>query len=249
MNLANHSGIIRPIYNETVSPVEFDILVIYPYFCIPVRVKIQTENYRLMNFSPKTYLIIPALLIAFTVGMFSCRSALQANRMKDCTFEFKSFSNVEVAGTNIDGVKKLSDLNMFDGAKIAAGFMSGKLPMEMTANVQIINKNKRTAAVNSLDWIILIEDTELSRGQLTDRIEVAAGSNAVIPINIKIDLSQALKSKDKGVLMNFAFNLSGKGGILPSNVTIKVKPSISVAGANVKVPGYIKVKKELSNNK
>ena len=49
--------------------------------------------------------------------------------------------------------------------------------------------------------------------------------------------------------MNFAFNLSGRGGILPSNITIKVKPSISIAGANVKVPGYITVKKEISNKK
>lgn len=193
--------------------------------------------------------LIAAAMALIIISAFSCRSILQANRMKDCEFEFKSFSDIEVAGTKIDGVSKLSDLNMFDAAKLAAGFMRGSLPTELVANVQITNPNKRTAAVNSLDWIVLVEENELTRGQMTERVEVAAGSTAVIPIKIKLDLGEALKSKDKASLMNFAFNLSGRGGMMPSNVTLKVKPSISIAGANIKVPGYITVKKEISNKK
>ena len=196
-----------------------------------------------------SFSLTAGVLALLVISAFSCRSILQANRMKDCEFEFRSFSNIEVAGTKIDGVSKLSDLNMFDAAKLAAGFMRGNLPMELVANVQITNPNKRTAAVNSLDWIVLVDDSELTRGQMLERVEVAAGSTAVIPIKVKLDLGEALKSKDKASLMNFAFNLSGRGGILPSNITIKVKPSISIAGANVKVPGYITVKKEISNKK
>lgn len=204
-----------------------------------------------MKIKKRIYSLIPALLIAVMIvaGVFSCKSVLQAKRMKDCRFDFQSFSNVRVAGINIDGVNKLLDLSLFEGAQIAAKFMSGDLPLDAVVNIAVSNPNKRMAAVNGLDWIVLVENTELARGKVTKRFEIAPGDKSMIPIDIKIDLSSALKSKDKGTLMNFAFGLSGKSNTLPSNVTIKVKPYLSIAGANVKVPGYITVKKNLTNNK
>lgn len=180
----------------------------------------------------------------------SCRSLLQANRLADCQYEFDSFSNVLVAGTSLDGVTKLSDLSFFDAGKITAGFLKGDLPMSLTANVAVINPNKRTAAVNSVEWIVLIDDKEIATGELTERFEVAPnGGKALMPLKMNIDLAEALKSKDKGNLMNFAFNLTGKGGILPSEVTIKVKPALKIGNKQVKIPGYITVKQKITNSK
>jgi hypothetical protein len=201
-----------------------------------------------MRYASPVRVLLFLLSFAVAAACSSCRSIFQAKRLASCAFEFHSFTDLIVAGTKLDGISKLSDLNMFDAGKLAAGFMRGELPMELTANIKIINPNNKTAALNSLDWILIVEGAELARGQINQRFEVApGGGQMLLPVKINANLAEALKGSDRGSLMNLLFNISGKGGIMPSDVSIRVKPSMSVAGVQVKMPGYVTVKKAISS--
>lgn len=183
------------------------------------------------------------LAVTFSI---SCKSLFQANRLADCAYNFHSFTDVYVADTKLDGVNQLSDLSLLDAGKMTAGFLSGNLPMSVTANISVTNPNKKAAAINAVDWILLVDGDQVADGKITERFEVAPnGGTAILPVAIKLDLSGALKSDDKGTLMKFAFNVSGNTGVLPSEVTIKIKPSIAIGKKTVKVPGYIPIKKKL----
>jgi len=189
------------------------------------------------------------LRLAFFVAFFvclaiSCKSLLQANRLADCIYDFDSFSDIYVADTKLDGVQQLSDLSLIDAGKMTAGFLTGDLPMRLTANISVTNPNKRPAAINSVDWILLVDGRQVATGMLEKRFEVGPnGNSAILPFEIELDLSEALKSDDKGRLMKFVFNLSGNNNVLPSDVTLKIKPSIAIGKKTVKVPGYIPIKK------
>ena len=61
-------------------------------------------------------------------------------------------------------LNQLSDLNMFDAAKIASAVGSQQFPLDFTLNIEAKNPNTSTAGMTKIDWILLIDDIEMTRG-------------------------------------------------------------------------------------
>jgi len=161
--------------------------------------------------------------------------------MADCDFEVKSVDNVVLSGLKMDNIKNLSDLNFVQAGTIMKDFLSGKMPVNFNANVYVNNPNKKTAAVNKLEWILLIDDKQITDGVITDRIEIPAKTKSLIPIKINIDLAKIFKGESRDKLLELGFNLKDIKSA-SSRLSLKIKPSISIAGKDMLIPGYITVK-------
>lgn len=185
-------------------------------------------------------------IMAMTFVLSSCSVLQQTSEIKNfakCDFRLESISNLRMAGVNIQNKTSMSDLSFVDIAKITAAVASNSLPVHFDLDVLARNPNSAMAAMNKLDWILLIDDIEMTRGVLMERIEIQPNSFTAFPVAMNFDLMKALSGKSGDALLNFIFNLTGSGG-KPTRVKLKAKPTIMVGSTALEYPGYITIKQD-----
>jgi hypothetical protein len=190
----------------------------------------------------------PVNIAAIIVIMLfsSCSVLQQTSEMKNfgkCEFRIESARNMKLAGVNIQDKKSLQDLTIMEMTKIGGVIAGGTLPLNFDLKIEVKNPNPVMAAMNKLDWILLIDDIEMTRGILNQRIEVPAGSLANFPVFINLDLMKSLNGKSGDALINFAMNLAGTGS-RPTRIKLKAKPTIMIGSTPVEYPGYITIRQE-----
>ncbi|MBC7920942.1 MAG: hypothetical protein H7Z75_07590 [Ferruginibacter sp.] len=192
------------------------------------------------------------LLCTVLATLGACGVARQLNELKNfarCDFRLKTMENTTLGGVDVQQVRSVSDLNLLQAGKIAAAYAGGSLPLDFILNVDVKNPNASPAAMNRMEWILLIDDVEITNGNLTDRIEIAPNSGiTTLPIRIRADLRKALTGKSSESTINFGLNLVGSGN-RPSRLTLKVKPSIMVGNTAINYPGYLSVGNEFGGAK
>lgn len=193
-----------------------------------------------------------ALFLLVVVGSNACGVFKQLNELKSfaqCDFRLKTVENTTLAGVNVQQVRSLSDLNFLQAGKLTAAYASGSLPLDLTLNIEVKNPNANPAAMNKLEWIMLIDDVEITTGTLNERTQIAPNNGVTaLPIHIRTDIRKALAGKSAESTINFGMNLAGQGN-RPSRITLKVKPSIMVGSTAVNYPGYISVTNEFGGPK
>ncbi|MBK9357570.1 MAG: LEA type 2 family protein [Bacteroidales bacterium] len=189
------------------------------------------------------------LMITLITGCEILDQARQVAMLSKCEFKLKTVDQLRLAGVNIQQVKKLTDLNMMDAAKITAAAVSGgSLPLNFTLNVEARNPNTATAGLTKLDWILYIDDIQMVSGVNEQRVQIPGnGGTGIIPLSIGIDLKQALKGKSGDAIANFGLNLAGAGN-KPTRITLKAKPTIMVGTQAIAYPGYLTIQNEFTSN-
>ena len=192
------------------------------------------------------------LSISFIIlaSLTSCDVLQQVSKMSNlakCEFRLESVQHLRLAGINVQNVKGMSDLNLFDAGKLAAAVASQKLLLDFTLNIEAKNPNSAEAGMSHIEWILLIDDAEMTRGAFDKPVTIPANNgSAIIPVQMQFDLSKALASKNTDAIVNFGLNLAGTGN-KPTRFTLKMKPTITVGGFPVTYPGYIDVKTEYAS--
>ncbi len=202
---------------------------------------------KLMRSTKKLLLASITFLIFFT----SCdvmQQVSQINNLTKCEFRIESVQHLNLAGINVQNVNKISDLNMFDAAKIAAALSSQQFPLDFTLNIEAKNPNTTAAGMTRIDWILFIDDIEMTRGIQDKQVTIPANNSiAVIPMQLHVDLQKALTGKSADAVINFGMNLAGNGN-KPTRFTLKMKPTITVGGIPMTYPGYLNIKTEFGAN-
>ncbi len=161
-----------------------------------------------------------------------------------CKFKINTVENVKLSGVDIMKIKDYSQLNFMDIAKLSSAIMSGNMPLNFTLNIKVNNPNQKQAAMNKLDWILLIDDIEMNRGMLSQRIEIPAGSDAILPLQMSMNLKEVFKGKTLQSLVNFGMNLVDASG-KSSRITIKAKPTIIIGGRAIPYPDFITINSDI----
>ncbi|KAF0196676.1 MAG: hypothetical protein FD166_2278 [Bacteroidetes bacterium] len=189
------------------------------------------------------------LIITLMTGCEILDQARQVAMLSKCEFKLKTVDQLRLAGVNIQQVKKLTDLNMMDAAKITAAAVSGgSLPLNFTLNVEARNPNTAAAGLTKLEWILFIDDIQMVSGVNEQRVQIPGnGGTGIIPLSIGIDLKQALKGKSGEAIANFGLNLAGAGN-KPTRITLKAKPTIMVGSQSIAYPGYLTIQNEFTSN-
>ncbi len=194
----------------------------------------------------KIHLLV--LLVSLLCGA-GCKSISQGKRFANCEFRATYMEKMTLAGVQLpENVQSMEQINFLDAAAILAAFSrGGEFPLSFTQNVEIKNSNQELAALNRMDWILLVDDKEITQGTNTDRIEVAPQTTAVMPMRFTIDLRKVLQSGAADAFINLVMNLA-KQSKKPSQVKLKVKPYFKIAGVLLPYPGYISLNQEFKAN-
>ncbi|MCX6272714.1 MAG: hypothetical protein NTU44_16155 [Bacteroidetes bacterium] len=185
------------------------------------------------------------LLTAAFLSFQSCDLLQQAQKvgnLVNCNFGLKTVENLSLAGVNVQNIQSAGNLNILDLGKLTAAVAGGSLPLGFTLNVEAKNPNASPAGMSKLEWILYIDDIEMTRGMLNQQVNIPGNhGTAMIPIQMNVDLKKVLTNKTGDALLNFGLNLAGAGN-KPTRFMLKAKPTISVGGYLLSYPGYITIR-------
>jgi len=102
------------------------------------------------------------------------------------------------------------------------------------------NPNNQPASLNKMYYILEIDNKEMTTGDIDASMQIGTGQTAKVPINIAFDLKSAMKGETGDAVKNMAFNFVGLGD-KPTNVTIKLRPTLAVGERTLTSPVYIPV--------
>lgn len=185
-----------------------------------------------------------SLLVFLLVLTFSCRTFKELKNLAQCDFTSAGIDNLRLAGINLQEKTDISQVSVLDVASLLKSFSQKSLPLNFIFNININNPNDKLAALNHLEWIAEIDKVEIAKGIVNQRYEIPAGENIVIPLQINSDLYKIFSQKEGRELIGKAIGIKDENN-QPKNLTLRVKPSISVGKGYIKYPGYIVVKKKI----
>lgn len=169
------------------------------------------------------------------------RQAQQVSTLANCDFRIQSVENINLAGVELQYIHSVTDLGMADVARILAGFTSPTFPLSLQLNLEGRNPNSKAAGLNRLEWILFIDDLQMTSGSLDQPFTIPPMGSSNIPVAIALDLKQVLSGQSAKAILNFCMNLSGVGNT-PTRFKIKLKPAVLIAGSELTYPGFITVK-------
>lgn len=181
------------------------------------------------------------LLLVVLNGCGLSRQAQEAATLSKCEFRLISVDKITLGGVNFQNVKSVSDLGFTDLAMLMGGFSSPVFPLTMQVNLEGRNPNTRQAGVNRVDWILYIDDVQITSGSLDKPFLIPPNNGiTIIPVQVAMDLKKALSGESSEAMINFAMNLAGMGN-KSTKLKIRIKPTILIGGKEWTYPGFINV--------
>ena len=170
------------------------------------------------------------ILLVVIVSFCGCETF----NMLNCSFSKRNVDNFRFAGIGFDKFNSFSDINFLDVTNIATNLMKGSAPILFNLNVEGKNPNKSAAAIEQMDWKVLVDDAEFL-GNITEKFTIPADGTSVLPLEIGFDAMKVLDGSAPQSLFNLYQNITGKNASQGSNVTIMIRPTIM----GIKFPNYI----------
>lgn len=163
--------------------------------------------------------------------------AEQAIAMKDCKYTYHSISDIVIADINAtEGISAFTlskIINLISNA-------STSLPVNMTLHLNVENPNSTQAGFERMAYQLDVDSIQLTEGEISKAFSVAPNATNILPINVSVDLRKLIAQENSEVILALAKNLLGIGST-PSNLTLRVKPTIKVLNRDVTAPRYIPI--------
>lgn len=187
----------------------------------------------------KQYALILILTLALASG---CRGLRELRNLTGCEYKVTTLTQANLAGINVQQIKKFEDLKLQDAAIATNSLIRGTLPLQFVLNIDAKNPNPEQAALGRLEWIAFIDDVEIANGTHLNRVVIPGnGGTASIPLQIGCDLVQILSNNEKrSKVLNFGLNLADAGN-RPTRVSVKIRPSIQIAKKTITSPTFFTV--------
>ena len=151
-------------------------------------------------------------------------------------------ARIAMVSVDFQEIESWESLSIFEVLKLTTALAGGSLPLDFQLNIQAKNPNSGMAAMNKLDWILFIDDIEMTRGVVEERFEIPPnGGISTLPLSLSIDLLDVLTGDTVEALANFAFNLAGAGN-KPTRIMLHAKPTVYVGNQAIEYPGYLKIR-------
>ena len=198
---------------------------------------------------PLVLLNLSAALLGAGLTLTDCaginRQKEEGQNFQNCTFALQSIEQATLGGVNVTNVRSAADLSPGDRARILAAYAAGSLPLDMRVNLQVTNPTADLAALNALDYKILVDGNEIATGATTQRIEVPGNSTATLTLPVTADARKVVANGGAEALGGFALGLADRSR-QPTRVTIAVRPSVKFLGTTIKSPNYITIDKDVT---
>lgn len=175
------------------------------------------------------------------------KQAQQIAALEKCTYKLLSAEQITVGGTNVGNIMNMEELNLASLPGLALGLLTQDVPLKAKLNLEIKNPTTTAAAINDFEYKVLINNQELATGLVNQPVEVQPGGTTVVPVNINLNAYKFISNRQ--VMQEIAAFLQAGSDSTEKKgqLTLKIKPSIKVAGALVKYPGFFTIDKEISS--
>jgi len=199
--------------------------------------------------------IFTSAALSAAVLLTGCGVGKQVSEAKtfgECKYDLASVDSVYLAGMDIRefrNIKSMNDVNLAKYPGIALALLRKNVPLDLRVNVDITNPTRKRAAIKQLEYKVLLTKSEIFSGFLSQLIEVMPGTASTrVPIKLNANVYQLLMNDDtRDEFVNMVMALTGKSEAKPTTFTVKVKPTLDLAGKQINYPGYITFEKEITS--
>ncbi|EOR93888.1 hypothetical protein ADIARSV_2881 [Arcticibacter svalbardensis MN12-7] len=169
----------------------------------------------------------------------------QLEALKSCVFKVKTVDSIYLANTPIEKLYNKNGLDLSRAPSLAFSMLQQKLPLKARINLGITNPGSEDAGINAFEYIVMIADQELMKGLYNQAIKVPGnGGDVIVPFKIDTDIYPVMSKPENQKIISSFFSSSKDTTV---TIIVKIKPNIIVADKKVEYPGYIDIKKVLSN--
>lgn len=190
------------------------------------------------------------LVCLMAIGLAGCginRQAQQIKALERCKYRVTSADEITLAGADVKKMILNQDINLGSLPGLALGLLRRDIPLRARLNLEVKNPSGNDAAINQFEYKILINRQELASGFVNQEVNIAAGQSTIVPVDMEANIYPFI-SNSKVMKEITDFIQSGKNGPEQKGIlTLKIRPSIKVAGGLVKYPGFITIDKEVSS--
>lgn len=113
------------------------------------------------------------------------------------------------------------------------------MPLALNVNIGVKNPTDRNALLTTMDWALDIAAKEFATGSTNQNYNINAKKTTTVPLGVSTDLYQLFSSTGVEALKTFASSFTKDG--TSSQLGLRVRPAISVAGQTIKSPSYIQI--------
>ncbi|WP_109672812.1 hypothetical protein [Dyadobacter jejuensis] len=200
----------------------------------------------------KTLYIVAVLAVVSLLS--ACGVSKQVSEAKtfgECKYDLASIDSVYLAGISIQefrDIKSISDFDLAKYPKLGLALLRKDIPLNLRVNLDITNPTRKRAAVNQIEYKVLLSKNEIFNGYLSRLIEVMPGTGSTrVPIQLKANVYDLVSNNEtRDELINMISALSGKKDTDPTKFVVKVKPTLDLAGKSLNYPGYITFEKAIT---
>ena len=176
----------------------------------------------------------------FISGCGVNRQKAQIENLAKCKFDVESVDSIRLAGTSLQRLIRNNQIDLGAAPSLALAYLRKDIPLEAVIRLKIDNPTLKKASINKFQYIILYGGQQLVEGIVNQSLQIEPGESTVANVRIATNIYDLLKNSD---LQDFLMSSDeNKKGIF----TLKVKPSINIAGQSVFYPGYITIDKAVS---
>ncbi|MEJ5091729.1 hypothetical protein GEO21_16965 [Sphingobacterium faecium] len=180
--------------------------------------------------------------IAILTSCGVSRQKAQIENLGKCKYDIQSVDSIRVAGTSIQKIVKSDGIDLSALPSVALGMLRKNIPLDAVVRLRIQNPTLKKAAINQFQYIILFEKKQLAEGIVNQSISIDPGQSTIASVRLNTNIYELINNGDLARFIGS--NSNTKKGLF----TIKIKPSINIAGKSIFYPGYITIDKEVSRN-
>ncbi|CDS93287.1 MULTISPECIES: hypothetical protein [Sphingobacterium] len=180
--------------------------------------------------------------IAILTSCGVSRQKAQIENLGKCKYDIQSVDSIRVAGTSIQKIVKSDGIDLSALPSVALGMLRKNIPLDAVVRLKIQNPTLKKAAINQFQYIILFEKKQLAEGIVNQSISLDPGQSTIASVRLNTNIYDLINNGDLAGFIGS--NSNTKKGLF----TIKIKPSINIAGKSIFYPGYITIDKEVSRN-
>lgn len=193
-----------------------------------------------------------AVTVACALLMSSCtfldnvaRNVTSIANLVNCEYNLKNVSNVTVAGVNVKNVAN-GNISATDVVMLVSAITAKSVPLGLNVNIDVKNPTTNNALLTTMDWALDIAQKEFANGATNQNYNILANNTVTVPLGVSTDLYSLFNKDGIDALKTFASSFNSDGS--SSQLGLRIRPSVSIAGQTIKSPNYISILKPATAN-
>lgn len=186
---------------------------------------------------------VRAVAVLALAGLPACATVRSFTALRQVDFAIDRLAGIRLAGVNLDGVRRASDLSPLDYARISAAALRGQVPLEFDIHILGTNppENATTARLVRFQWTLDLNQRETVSGSLDTAYTFPPGGTTDVRLPIRLDINQFFRQSGQD-LLDLALGLAGLG-TRETEVQIRAVPTIDTPLGGIRYPNAITIVK------